>query len=144
MQILIIDKKACYSLYLSLLVRSSIRHISPSHSVNVNHERGNNFQETFRIAANDNQPSIPFSFLLFFSVLLCCCFFCLFVCLLFFFEKVQERTISRPQNTLKRIVFLLKKANSKPLILLWILNLFYSLIIIEKLETTYSLNYQSL
>ena len=54
MQILIIDKKACYSLYLSLLVRSSIRHISPSHSVNVNHERGNNFQETFRIAANDN------------------------------------------------------------------------------------------
>ena len=54
MQILIIDKKACYSLYLSLLVRSSIRYISPSHSVNVNHERGNNFKETFRIAANDN------------------------------------------------------------------------------------------
>ena len=143
MQILIIDKKACYSLYLSLLVRSSIRHISPSHSVNVNHERGNNFQETFRIAANDNQPSIPFLFLLFFFVLLCCCFFfSLFV--FFFFEKVQERTISRPQNTLKRIVFLLKKANSKPLILLWILNLLYFLIIIEKLETTYSLNYQSL
>ena len=143
MQILIIDKKACYSLYLSLPVRSSIRYISPSHSVNVNHERGNNFKETFRIAANDNQPSIPFLFLLFFFVLLCCCFFfSLFV--LFFFEKVQERTISRPQNTLKRIVFLLKKANSKPLILLWILNLLYFLIIIEKLETTYSLNYQSL
>lgn len=142
MQILIIDKKACYSLYLSLLVRSSIRYISPSHSVNVNHERGNNFQETFRIAANDNQPSIPFLFLLFFFVLLCCCFF--FSLFVFFFEKVQERTISRPQNTLKRIVFLLKKANSKPLILLWILNLLYFLIIIEKLETTYSLNYQSL
>lgn len=143
MQILIIDKKACYSLYLYLLVRSLIGYISPSHSVNVNHERGNNFQETFRIAANDNQPSIPFLFLLFFFVLLCCCFFfSLFV--FFFFEKVQERTISRPQNTLKRIVFLLKKANSKPLILLWILNLLYFLIIIEKLETTYSLNYQSL
>ena len=72
-------------------------------------------------------------------------FFFWFVCLFaFFFEKVQERTISRPQNTLKRIVFLLKKANSKPLILLWILNLLYFLIIIEKLETTYSLNYQSL
>ena len=70
-------------------------------------------------------------------------FVCLFV-FFFFFEKVQERTISRPQNTLKRIVFLLKKVNSKPLILLWILNLFYSLIIIEKLETTYGLNYQSL
>lgn len=54
MQILIIDKKACYSLYLYLLVRSLIGYISPSHSVNVNHERGNNFQETFRIAANDN------------------------------------------------------------------------------------------
>lgn len=142
MQILIIDKKACYSLYLYLLVRSLIGYISPSHSVNVNHERGNNFQETFRIAANDNQPSIPFLFLLFFFVLLCCCFF--FSLFVFFFEKVQERTISRPQNTLKRIVFLLKKANSKPLILLWILNLLYFLIIIEKLETTYSLNYQSL
>ena len=71
--------------------------------------------------------------------------FCCVVCLLFFFEKVQERTISRPQNTLKRIVLLLKKkANSKPLILFWILNLLYFLIIIEKLETTYSLNYQSL
>ena len=80
----------------------------------------------------------------YFSSFCCVVVFFLFVCLLFFFEKVQERTISRPQNTLKRIVFLLKKANSKPLILLWILNLFYSLIIIEKLETTHSLNYQSL
>lgn len=86
-----------------------------------------------------------FHFYFYYFSSFCCVVVFLFVCLFaFFFEKVQERTISRPQNTLKRIVFLLKKANSKPLILLWILNLLYFLIIIEKLETTYSLNYQSL
>ena len=101
---------------------------------------------TFKKPFGSPQMTISpvFHFYFYYFSSFCCVVVFFLVCLLFFFEKVQERTISRPQNTLKRIVFLLKKANSKPLILLWILNLLYFLIIIEKLETTYSLNYQSL